>query len=165
MTQNNLLQKTKTSPLQEKEWLDPLAALQKDFSRILDETINNNNEIFSLWNKGITISPSVDIIENGKLFKIKAEFPGIEAENVSASIEDGCLVLKGEKEEEKEEKNDKHVRRECSYGSYQRSVKLPEGADSDTAKASFKNSVLKIEIPKKPEAVSKKHKLEIKKEA
>ena len=109
--------------------------------------------------------PAVDVVENEKNFKVKAELAGMKPEDVEISVTDGFLTIKGEKQEETEEKDENYLRRETSYGSFQRVVALPETADCDGADASFKNGVLNIEVPKKPEAIQKPRKLRIKKAA
>ena len=106
--------------------------------------------------------PAVDIIENDKNFQVKAELPGMKPEDVDVSVTDGFLTIKGEKCEETEEKDENYLRRETSYGSFQRTVALPDTAYCDEAEASFKNGILNIEVPKKPEALQKPKKLQIK---
>ena len=91
--------------------------------------------------------------------------PGIDPECVDISITKDYLIIKGEKEEEKEEKDKNYIRRESSYGSFFRQIPLPETARADDAEATFKNGVLTVLIPKKAEAVLKPRKLQIKKAA
>ncbi len=109
--------------------------------------------------------PAVDIIENDKDFKVKVELAGMQPEDVEISVTDGFLTIKGEKQEETEEKDENYLRRETSYGSFQRTIALPETANCDEADAIFRNGVLSIEVPKKAEAVEKPKKLQIKKAA
>lgn len=109
--------------------------------------------------------PAIDIVENKKNFKVKAELAGIDPEDVEISVTDGFLTVQGEKKEETEEEENDYLRREVSYGSFQRVLALPETADCDGAEASFKNGVLNIKIPKKAEALQKPKKLDIKKVA
>ena len=109
--------------------------------------------------------PAVDIIENEMDFKVKAELAGMQPEDVEINVTDGFLTIKGEKKEEKEESGENYLRRESSYGSFQRTIALPETANTDKAEASFKNGVLSIKVPKKAEAMQKPKKLQIKKAA
>lgn len=102
------------------------------------------------------ISPSVDIFEEGGDMVVKAELPGITKENLNVSITENTLILTGEKkQEEKVEKKNFH-RIERSYGSFTRSFRLPDNVNGEKAKASFKDGVLEIRLPKTKEAKQKK---------
>lgn len=102
------------------------------------------------------LSPSVDIFEEGGEMVVKADLPGITRENLNVSITENTLTITGEKkQEEKIEKKDYH-RLERSYGSFSRSFRLPDNVSVDKAKASFKDGVLEIRLPKTKEARQKK---------
>lgn len=139
-----------------------LMSLQDDMDRMLQEFFGGTS--LPAWAQEPAF-PAVDIIENEKDFKVKAELAGMQPEDVEISVTDGFLTIKGEKKEEKEEKDENYIRRETSYGSFQRTIALPETANTDKAEASFKNGILNVEVPKKAEAVQKPKKLQIKKAA
>lgn len=102
------------------------------------------------------ISPSVDIFEEGGDMVVKAELPGISKENLHVTISENTLTITGEKkEEEKVEKKDYH-RLERSYGSFSRSFRLPDNVNGDKAKASFKDGILEVRVPKTKETKQKK---------
>lgn len=105
-------------------------------------------------------SPRVDIVENDKEFVIKAEIPEVKKEDVKVSVDNGVLTLKGERKQEKEEKGKKFHRVERYYGSFTRSFTLPENVDESKVKASFKDGMLNLNIPKtaaaKPKAIEVK---------
>lgn len=102
------------------------------------------------------ISPSVDIFEEGGEMVVKAELPGISKENLHVTISENTLTITGEKkQEEKVEKKDYH-RLERSYGSFSRSFRLPDNVNGDKAKASFKDGVLEVRVPKTKETKQKK---------
>lgn len=102
------------------------------------------------------ISPSVDIFEEGAEMVVKAELPGIAKENLHVTIAENTLTITGEKkQEEKVEKKDYH-RIERSYGSFTRSFRLPDNVNGDKAKASFKDGVLEVRVPKTKETKQKK---------
>ncbi|MEX1301744.1 MAG: Hsp20/alpha crystallin family protein [Desulfotignum sp.] len=102
-------------------------------------------------------APSVDILETEKEFVIKAEIPGVSKDDVKISVDNGTLTIRGEKKQEKEEKNKKFHRVEQFYGSFARSFTLPENVDETKIEAAFKNGMLKLQIPKttvsKPKAI------------
>jgi HSP20 family protein len=86
---------------------------------------------------------------------IKAELPGLEAKDLDVSVSGDVLTIKGEKEHEKEEKDEQRHVIERSYGAFVRMVRLPAPVAQDQIKASFKNGVLTISLPKTEEAKQK----------
>lgn len=101
-------------------------------------------------------SPTVDIFEEGGDMVVKAEIPGISKEDLNVSITEDSLTISGEKkQEEKVEKKDYH-RIERSYGSFSRSFRLPDNVSGEKAKASFKDGILEIRLPKTKETKAKK---------
>jgi HSP20 family protein len=80
-----------------------------------------------------------------------------------APLSDGTLTIKGEKKDEKEERNKDYYLSERRYGSFQRSFSVPDGVDAEKIEAAFKNGVLTVTLPKTPEAQKKEKKIEIKK--
>jgi HSP20 family protein len=106
--------------------------------------------------------PAVDIAETENAYEITAELPGIEEKNVEVKHADGMLTIKGEKRDEREEKNDNYYLSERNYGAFQRSFRVPESVDADKVEASFKNGVLTVTLPKTREAQKKEKRIEIK---
>ncbi len=106
-------------------------------------------------------APKIDISENDSVLKVTAELPGMEQKDIDLSIRDGYLILKGEKKQETEEKDDDHHLVERSYGSFQRVIPLPRGVDMGKIQANFKKGVLKIEVPKTAEAKQSSQKVAI----
>ena len=91
-----------------------------------------------------------------------AELPGMDEKNIEVRFANGNLIIKGEKEEEKEEKKKDYHLRERHFGSFERQFAVPEGVDTDKIEASFKKGVLSITLPKKPEAIKAEKKIEVK---
>jgi HSP20 family protein len=100
-------------------------------------------------------TPSVDISETDAAYLIKAEIPEVGKENVKVTLQNGMLTIAGERKQEKEEKNKKFHRIERSFGSFTRSFRVPEDADSTTVTAEFKDGVLNVTLPKSEKAQSK----------
>jgi HSP20 family protein len=96
-------------------------------------------------------SPSVDVSETKDALLVKAEVPGMDAKDIDISLSNDVLTIKGKKEQEKEEKEENYHRIERSYGSFTRSIRLPREVQSDKIKASYKNGVLTINLPKSGE--------------
>ena len=107
-------------------------------------------------------TPAVDVVESEKAYEITAELPGMDEKNIEVKVADGTLTIKGEKQEEKEEKKKDYYLRERSFGSFERSFAIPEGVDADKIEASFKKGVLTLTLPKKPEAQKPAKKIDIK---
>ena len=99
--------------------------------------------------------PSVDISENDAAYLIKSEIPGVKKEDVKVTIQDGMLTIQGERKQEKEEKNKKFHRVECSYGSFVRSFRVPDDDDDAAVKAEFKDGMLNVTLPKSAKAKPK----------
>jgi len=107
------------------------------------------------------VSAKVDIFEEGNDVVVKAEVPGMKKEDLDVNLTDDTITVSGEKKkEEKIEKKD-YYRVERSYGSFTRSFRLPKEVQSDKAKASFKDGVLEIRVPKTEEAMKKEKKVTV----
>ncbi len=105
--------------------------------------------------------PAVDVVETEKAYEVTADLPGMDEKNIEVKVADGVLTIKGEKQQEKEEKKKDYYLQERSFGSYQRSLELPEGVETDKIEASFKKGVLTVTLPKKPEAQKSTKKIEV----
>jgi len=97
--------------------------------------------------------PVADITEDAKEYLIKAELPGLERNEVKVTVEEGMLVISGERKSEHEEKDRKFHRIERSYGNFVRSFTLPDNADGANIQAEFKNGILHIHLPKNKKAL------------
>jgi HSP20 family protein len=107
-------------------------------------------------------APAVDIAETEKAYEIAAELPGMDEKNIEVKFADGVLTIKGEKQEQKEEKKKDYYLSERSYGAFQRSFQVPDGIDADKIDASFKNGVLTVTMPKSVEAQKAAKKITVK---
>jgi HSP20 family protein len=109
-----------------------------------------------------TAAPAVDVTESEKAYEIAAELPGMDEKNIEVKVVDGSLTIKGEKQEEKEEKKKDYYLHERRFGSFERCFELPQGVDAEKIEASFKKGVLTVTLPKKPEAQKPEKKIEVK---
>ena len=129
-----------------------------DFDRVFDRMLQNwagpaSKQEFD-WN------PSIDVSESDEEIVVKAEVPGVSPEDIDISIDDNNLVISGEKKQESEEKDRNYYRVERSYGSFRRSLALPSGADVENIKASSRDGILSIVIPKSNDRKSRKIEIE-----
>ncbi len=106
--------------------------------------------------------PAVDFTDTEKAYEVTAELPGIDEKNIEVKVANGVLTIKGEKQEEKEEKKKDYYLRERNFGSFERAFQVPEGVDADKIEASFKKGVLTVTLPKKPEAQKAAKKIDVK---
>lgn len=136
-----------------------LRSLRDDVDSMFGRFFSDNG--FHMWPHEVTF-PALDVVDNKKHVKVKAEIPGMDADDIDLSVHDGLLTIKGEKKEEKEEEGDDFIRHETSYGSFERTISLPEGTDESKVDASFKNGVLKITFGKKKGAEHPSKKIKIK---
>jgi HSP20 family protein len=100
-------------------------------------------------------SPLVDITEDEKEYLIKAELPDMKKEDVRLTVENEVLAISGERTFEKEEKGKKYHRIERAYGSFVRSISMPEDADGGKVTAEFKDGMLHVHLPKSQKAKPK----------
>ncbi len=105
--------------------------------------------------------PTLDLAETKNDIVVKAELPGLDPKDIDISLSNGVLTIKGEKKQEREEKEENYHLLERSYGSFVRSVRLPGEIQSDKINASYKNGVLKVTLPKSEEAKKKEIKIRV----
>jgi HSP20 family protein len=104
--------------------------------------------------------PAFDVSETDKELIVKAEVPGMDKKDINITVSDGILTIEGEKKHEKKEDNEQYHRVERRYGTFSRTVRLPDEVEADKVDATYKDGVLNIRLPKS-EAVHPR-KIEIK---
>jgi HSP20 family protein len=120
-------------------------------SRLFDEFFNDFPFTSSVVEGKENWIPSVDILEKEGNIVLRAELPGMNEKEIELKVEGDTLILKGERKMESEDKKSNYHRIERSYGSFTRSFRLPDTVDSEKIDADYKNGVLTITLPKKPE--------------
>ena len=142
----------------------PFYSLQREMNGLFDNFFRG----FDLAPRGLAasgmgmFSPSVDVKENEKEFVIKAELPGVEEKDIDVTVTNDSITIKGEKKEEKEDRDKNYYYMERSYGSFSRVIPLEAEIEADKAEASFKNGILNIKIQKNQTAKAKGTKVPIK---
>lgn len=152
----------------------PLLGLRNEINRLFDDFFSGRalspfHRGFFDWDPfwrsdhaSAATVPSVDVTEDDKAFRIAAEMPGMDEDDIEVTLSDGVLRLKGEKKEEKEERDENYYLSERRYGSFERSFRLPDSIDQDRIEANLKNGVLTITLPKTAEARMAARKIEVK---
>lgn len=147
----------KWSPLKE------LEEMRKDMDRLFDEFFSPVTRRRRGWLKpemGVIV-PNIEMYDRKNEIVLKAELPGVSKEDIDLTITKDSLTLKGEVKKEEEIKEEDYYASERSYGSFTRTIALPAEVDSEKSKASFKNGVLEIVLPKREEAKPKEIKIEV----
>jgi HSP20 family protein len=106
-------------------------------------------------------APSLDLSETKDNFVVKAEVAGMDAKDIKISLTGDLLTIRGEKKQEKEEKEEDYHVVERSYGAFSRSVRLPAEVESGKIEASYKNGILRITLPKSEKVKAKKVKIKV----
>jgi HSP20 family protein len=120
---------------------------ESPFTRLFEEFEDNYDEVFT---------PAIEsYVKDGNIV-VRADVPGLELKDLEVTILGNVLSVKGERKDEQEVKKDDYLRREISYGAFERRMSLPEGAAIDKVKASFKNGVIEITVPLAKETVATK---------
>lgn len=105
--------------------------------------------------------PRIDVVDEGRVLRVTAELPGMERGDLSVSVEDGALVVRGEKKQDVRTEEDGCYRLERSYGSFTRTIPMPENADPNLTLAKFDNGVLTLTVPKTEPSGSASRTIEI----
>lgn len=135
-----------------------LPAFRREMDRLFDRFLG---EMPRLDVAGMGWSPHLDVTETKESVSVKAELPGLDAKDLDISLSGNTLTLKGEKRQAKEEKDEHYHLIERSYGAFTRTVELPAPVAADKVKATFKNGVLTITLPKTEEAKRKAISIEV----
>ncbi|WP_432741107.1 Hsp20/alpha crystallin family protein [Methylobacter sp. G7] len=141
----------KSSELSPKTSLGGLASFD-EFDHFFDDFLSRRWPRLLDWNvptlPEISI-PKVDILDHDNEIEVQAALPGVKKEDLEVSINNQTITIRSStKEEKKEGGKGKYFRREISHGEFQRTLSLPNNVDGDKAKASFKDGILKVTIPK-----------------
>jgi len=146
--------------------LAPFETLRREIDRLFEDFDGGfwRTPFRTGWNRSMTwpLTPAVDFTDTEKAYEVIAELPGIDEKNVEVKVANGVLTIRGEKQEDKEEKKKDYYVRERNFGSFERAFQVPEGVDADKIEASFKKGVLTVTLPKKPEAQQAAKKIEVK---
>ena len=142
-----------------------LAGWERDMDRMLEDFFGRRMrpwwpERWSRTDEMEVKPPMVDVFEEKDEIVVKAELPGIEKDNIEVNLTDHTLTIKGEKKKEEEIKEANYYRAERSYGSFLRTLDVPKDVRADKVKASFKNGILEVRMPKTEEAKAKEVKVE-----
>jgi HSP20 family protein len=148
--------------------MDPFGMLRQmatDMDRLFDESVwPSLRRPFTqrlALTEGVPFSPSIDVFEKENRLVTKIDLPGMKKEDVTIEVTDGQLTVSGERKRESEEKKENVYRAEREYGSFYRSVPLPEGVKFEDVKATFADGVLEVSVPLPAQPKAAVHKVPI----
>jgi HSP20 family protein len=158
------IKKTETGATPVQRHIHPFSAMRAEMDRVFDSFLGRGFGRFSALARvadSDAVVPSIDVRETETELVVEAELPGMDEKDISVTLNNGVLTLKGEKKSEREEKKDDYHLMERSYGSFQRSFQVADTIDADKVKAAFEKGVLKVTLPKRPEAVKAEKRIPI----
>lgn len=136
----------------------PLVHLRDEIDAVMDRFFGNfwedpwNANPLASFPAALVQAPRVDLAESDDEITVKAELPGVDADDLEINVVGDTLTIRGEKKEEKAEKKENYHFTERRFGSFSRSIPLPSSADPEKVDATFKKGVLTVTIGKRPDA-------------
>ncbi len=140
--------------------LRELSTMQERMNKLFEDVMRSPNRA----DEGFAVAawaPAVDIYETDKEIVMKAELPEMQEKDIEIKVEDNILIVSGERRMAKEVKEENYHRIERSYGNFNRSFTLPRTVDREQIKASYKDGVLTVLLPKKEEVKPKQIKIDV----
>jgi HSP20 family protein len=163
--------KPTTAPAATQAWR-PFEGLRREVDRLFEDFTTSplmmpfRRPAFDLepfWQPGSWIAaPAMDLVEHEKAFMLTAELPGLDEKDVEVKVANGVLTIRGEKAEDKEEKNKDFHMRERRFGAFERALRIPDMVDMDKIEATYKKGVLMVKMPKTAEAQKPVKKIAVK---
>ena len=144
--------------------MSPLLSRRRTFSpwRELEDLENRLLRLGGDFGDGETVAawrPAVDLTESDEEFRLTAEFPGMSADEIDVEIQEGDLILHGQKEMEEEREEEAYHVTERSYGEFYRRLTLPSSVDAEKISAEMKEGVLTVRLPKSEKETGRKIKI------
>jgi len=158
---------------------DPFAVMRRftdDMDRIFGDFGFGGSRLMAPWSFGgwrgpaargmgfdqSAWSPQVEVFERGDRLVIRADLPGLTRDDVQVEVADDAISIRGERRQEHEEHREGFYHSERSYGSFHRTIPLPDGIEADKADASFHDGVLEVTMPAPRREASRSRRLEVK---
>lgn len=138
------------------------------FTRNMNKALANFYDLFESKNlmhefENLHFAPSMDLIDDDNSYKLQLEMPGVDENDIKINVNENILTIEGEKSTSKKNEKKNYVSREISYGRYQRTLTLPQNADTNKIEANFKKGMLWVTIPKINPKVAQSKEIKVKK--
>lgn len=131
--------------------VQPLSFLHREIDRLFDD-VTRGWPLFP----SEKLLPRMDVVETDRTIEVTAELPGLEEKDVDVSLTDNVLTIRGEKKSQREEKDKDYRLTERSFGSFYRSIDLPDGIEPSSVQATLSKGILKVTVSKPPRSAAKK---------
>lgn len=141
--------------------LPSLRDVQEEINRIFTGKLNNKLDEKSIVTTS-EWSPYANIVEKKDFYMVCVDVPGVDPKEIKVTMHDGILTIEGERKREDKEEKENFSRYECSYGSFCRRFRLPDGVDPEKINAKSENGVLEVTIPKSEKYRPKEFRIEVK---
>ena len=141
---------------------DPLLDLHREMNRLFDDVFGVNAGSGGSGMAAYASAPRLDMHESEQELTVEAELPGVDRADLDVRLDGDVLTISGEKRSRRDDKQHNAHLSECSYGRFQRSVQLPFRPEGDDVQAEFEGGVLKLRVPKRPEAMQGSRRIEVK---
>ena len=138
---------------------DPFLSLHREMNRLFDDVLRGSFSVPSRegqGGQGGTLMPHIDVSETEKELKIRAELPGVTEKDVEVTLNDDVLTIRGEKKIERTSEQENYHFVERSYGTFQRSLRVPYPVEPDQVQARFEHGVLTVTLPKSEQQRSRR---------
>ena len=133
---------------------DPFMSLHREMNRLFDDVFRGFGAPTSSnaqgEQSGVMLQPDIDVSESEQEIKVCADLPGVSENDIHVELNDDVLSIRAERQQERKQENENYHVVERSYGTFQRSLRLPQSIDSEGVAANFENGVLTITVPKSP---------------
>lgn len=152
------------APARQDDYLDPFAGFRREIDRVFDDFFRDfTSPAFRAANGTWgAVTPLVDVTETDKEVVITAELPGLDEKDFEVTLVGDVLTIRGEKKDEREQKNGDGYYMERRFGAFSRSLRLPFEAADDTVEASFDKGLLTVRIPKPADVQNAVRKIDVK---
>ena len=127
---------------------DPFLTLHREMNRLFDDTLRGSPAPAGSQGQGALLAPHMDVSETDKEIRIQTELPGVNENDIDVSLNEDVLTIRAEKKQERREEREGVHLRERSFGTFQRSLRLPFQVDAEQVQARFENGVLHVSLPK-----------------
>ncbi|HVA77524.1 MAG TPA: Hsp20/alpha crystallin family protein [Candidatus Binataceae bacterium] len=141
-----------------------LERLRHEFDELFDQFGFHRRGLIQDWQSTMT-HPAIESYTEGDQFTVRVELPGVDPKAVDIKVAGGILTIRGSREQKQETIKRDFIRHEIRYGSFERSISLPEGMKAEDLKATYRDGVLQLTAPMPKEAVSKEIKIQVEGEA
>jgi HSP20 family protein len=149
-----------------------LERVAQELDRVFDDFGVGHGWSHPRWSRGLPPTPwrgtaahlwapDIEVYQRNKELVVRADLPGLKRDDIKVDVTENAITIQGERRHEEETERGGFYRSERSYGSFSRTIPLPEGAITDQAKASVKDGVLEITLPAPPDQVTRGRRLDI----